>query len=99
MGSETLPSVCYILSDESSIPFYFTSNGYEDVGHIIHFRHKSCNKKFCLLKVQSSLHFYLAQRCFCLISEDFVLNINHIINLLPKSRRVQVSYMELLIAI
>jgi len=28
MGSETLPSACYILSDESSIPFYFTSNGY-----------------------------------------------------------------------
>jgi len=29
MGSETLPSACYILSDESSIPFYSTSNGYE----------------------------------------------------------------------
>jgi len=28
MGSETLPSAFYILSDESSIPFYFTSNGY-----------------------------------------------------------------------
>jgi len=28
MGSETLPSTCYILSDESSIPFYSTSNGY-----------------------------------------------------------------------
>jgi len=28
MGSETLPSACYILSDESSIPFYSTSNGY-----------------------------------------------------------------------
>jgi len=28
MESETLPSVCYILSDESSIPFYSTSNGY-----------------------------------------------------------------------
>jgi len=24
MGSETLPSACYILSDESSIPFYST---------------------------------------------------------------------------
>jgi len=28
MGSETLPSACYILSDESSVPFYSTSNGY-----------------------------------------------------------------------
>jgi len=28
MGSETLPSACYILSDEYSIPFCFTSNGY-----------------------------------------------------------------------
>jgi len=26
--SETLPSACYILSDESSIPCYSTSNGY-----------------------------------------------------------------------
>jgi len=25
-----LPSACYILSDESSIPFYSTSNGYEN---------------------------------------------------------------------
>jgi len=29
MGSETLSSACYILSDESSIPFYSTSNGYK----------------------------------------------------------------------
>jgi len=29
MGSDTLPSACYILSDESSIPFYSTSNGYK----------------------------------------------------------------------
>jgi len=29
MGSETLPSACYILFDESSIPFYSTSNGYK----------------------------------------------------------------------
>jgi len=28
MGSETLPFACYTLSDESSIPFYPTSNGY-----------------------------------------------------------------------
>jgi len=28
LGSETLPSACYMLSDESSIPFYSTSNGY-----------------------------------------------------------------------
>jgi len=28
MGSETLPSACYILSEESSIPFYSTSNEY-----------------------------------------------------------------------
>jgi len=30
MGSETLPSACYMLSDESSIPFYSTSNGYKN---------------------------------------------------------------------
>jgi len=30
MGLETLPSACYILSDESSIPFYSTSNGYKN---------------------------------------------------------------------
>jgi len=28
MGSETLPSACYILSDESGIPFCSTINGY-----------------------------------------------------------------------
>jgi len=32
MGSETLPSACFILSDESSIPFYSTSNGYKYYG-------------------------------------------------------------------
>jgi len=31
MGSETLPSACYILSDEPSIPFYSTSNGYNKI--------------------------------------------------------------------
>jgi len=31
MGSETLPSACYILSDESSIPFNSTSNGYKNI--------------------------------------------------------------------
>jgi len=30
MGSDTLPSACYILSDESSILFYSTSNGYNE---------------------------------------------------------------------
>jgi len=29
MGSETLPSTCYILSDECSIPFYLTRKGYK----------------------------------------------------------------------
>jgi len=33
MGSETLPSACYILSDESSIPFYSTCNGYNNKHH------------------------------------------------------------------
>jgi len=28
MGSETHPFACYILSNECSIPFYSTSNGY-----------------------------------------------------------------------
>jgi len=35
MGSETLPSACYILSDESSIPFYSTSNGYNNYSFVI----------------------------------------------------------------
>jgi len=30
IGSETLPTACYILSDESSIRFYSTSNGYKN---------------------------------------------------------------------
>jgi len=30
MGSETLPSACYILSDESIILFYSTSNAYNN---------------------------------------------------------------------
>jgi len=30
MSSETLPAVCYILSDEYSINFYPTSNGYKN---------------------------------------------------------------------
>jgi len=30
-GSETLPSAGYILSDESIIPVYSTSNGYKNV--------------------------------------------------------------------
>jgi len=30
MGTETYPSACYILSDESSIPFYSTSNRYKN---------------------------------------------------------------------
>jgi len=29
VGSETLPSTCYILSDESSLPLYSTSNWYK----------------------------------------------------------------------
>jgi len=32
MGSETLPSALYILSDEPSIPFYSTSIGYKNSG-------------------------------------------------------------------
>jgi len=35
MGSETLPSACYILSDESSIPFYSTSNGYKNIQKLL----------------------------------------------------------------
>jgi len=31
MGSETLPSACYILSNESSNPFNSTCNGYQNV--------------------------------------------------------------------
>jgi len=36
MGSETLPSACNILSDESSIPFYSTSNGYKKLFALNH---------------------------------------------------------------
>jgi len=36
MGSETLPSACYILFDESSIPFYSTSNGYNNQHRHLH---------------------------------------------------------------
>jgi len=32
LGSKTLPSTCNILSDKSSIPFYSTSNGYNNKG-------------------------------------------------------------------
>jgi len=35
LGSETLPSACYILSDKSSIPFYSTSNGYKNFKELI----------------------------------------------------------------
>jgi len=31
IGLKTIPSTCYILSDESSIPFFSTSNGYNNV--------------------------------------------------------------------
>jgi len=31
MASETHPSACCTLSDESSIPFYSTSNGYKNI--------------------------------------------------------------------
>jgi len=30
MGSERLPSTCYIFFNESSIPFYSKSNGYKN---------------------------------------------------------------------
>jgi len=36
MGSETVPSACYIHSDESSIPSYSTSNGYKNIFTIYH---------------------------------------------------------------
>jgi len=49
MGSETLPSACYILSDESRIPFYSTSNGYnyklQSFRIILHSLCRQCN--FC----------------------------------------------------
>jgi len=35
MGSETLPSACYILSDESSVPFYSTSNRHKNTEFIM----------------------------------------------------------------
>jgi len=30
IASKTLPSTCYVLSDKSNIPFYSTSNGYNN---------------------------------------------------------------------
>jgi len=44
MGSETRPSACYILSDDSSIPFYSTSNGYKNAFVAQSFVH-NCVKK------------------------------------------------------
>jgi len=46
MGSETLPSACYILSDESSIPFYSTSNGYNKLLDLI-FVHPDLSLNLC----------------------------------------------------
>jgi len=37
MWSDTLPSARFILSDESSIPFYSTSNGYKNTDAIVCF--------------------------------------------------------------
>jgi len=39
MGSKTLPFACYISYDESSIPFYSTSNGYKYIRLRKHYRH------------------------------------------------------------
>jgi len=35
MGSETLSSICYIIFDKSNIPFYSTSNGYNNKNQIV----------------------------------------------------------------
>jgi len=45
MGSETLPSACYILFDESSIPFYSTSNGYNKKGNVVSDKRKVIKRK------------------------------------------------------
>jgi len=40
------PSACYILSDESSIPFYSTSNGYKNILSGNYFlKNKKANEK------------------------------------------------------
>jgi len=44
MGPETIPSACYIISDEFSIPFYSTSNGYFDYSNVV------------IYKISKSLH-------------------------------------------
>jgi len=36
MKSETLSSTCYTLFDKSNIPFYSTSNGYNNKNQIVH---------------------------------------------------------------
>jgi len=56
MGSETLPSACYILSDESSIPFYSTSNGYNN----IIFKEKHFEKG---IKQKGFFYFYSSNNC------------------------------------
>jgi len=43
MVSETLPSACYIRSDESSIAFYYTSNGYKN----LNWSHNSQFEEMC----------------------------------------------------
>jgi len=62
MGSETLPSACYILSDESSIPFYYTSNGYNKKKRysrwprILNTRYSAKNRLFPKLHPVSDLY-------------------------------------------
>jgi len=35
LDESSYPFTCYILPDESSIPFYFTSNGYKNTKDVI----------------------------------------------------------------
>jgi len=69
VGSETLPSACYILSGESSIPFYSTSNGYNK------------SNKGNSLKTYSSSIYQIALGSFdphkqCLINSKTLLQCN-----------------------
>jgi len=51
MGSETLAFACYILSDESSIPFYSTSNGYNNINEFALSNDEQISKKITFHKM------------------------------------------------
>jgi len=62
MGSETLPSDCYILLDESSIPFYSTSNPYNyylaPVGKVKIIVYRKVQQKLYNFEIKSLIKYF-----------------------------------------